>query len=60
MSNLTRKEPYLEQMRTTKGELVQHPKETSIAAKGRELKNNPYKTPPNNLTSKGKETEEKG
>lgn len=50
---------------TFKGELVEH--ETSeelsaaeMAPKQRQLKNNPLKTPPNNLTTKNKNYEEKG
>ncbi|MEW6623860.1 MAG: hypothetical protein AB1420_12170 [Bacillota bacterium] len=54
------KEVNLSRMTTTKGELVEHPQETDFAAQGKKLKNNPHKTPPNNLTNKRKEAEEKG
>jgi len=54
------KEVNLSRITTTKGELVEHPQETDFAAQGKKLKNNPHKTPPNNLTNKRKEAEEKG
>lgn len=38
-----------------KGELVPEKDEMDLDPTGRNMKRNPYKTPPNNLTSKGQE-----
>lgn len=48
------------QMTTFKGELVQDQASRSLTASEDILKDNPYKTPPNNLTTKDNSPGEKG
>lgn len=52
-----------EQQKTHKGELVKEESPEGLwdlREKGKDLKNNPYKTPPNNLTNKAKDHNVKG
>ncbi|MHB1128186.1 MAG: hypothetical protein ACYC2T_14775 [Bacillota bacterium] len=43
--------------RLTKGEMVQDPAARDLTASEEIILDNPYKTPPNNLTTKGDERE---
>lgn len=47
-------------MTTSKGELVEELADRHLTASEEMLRENPYKTSPNKLTSKNRNTEEKG